>query len=263
MKNSEIIKYAVIILIAGAGIYYTMDQSKTFKANVDAKLKLENENKTRRAYFEKTNVARIDTEKTRNEWLQIRSENEAFVLAAKTKLEETEAKRNGQKGSLEAVEDDIKALQKDIARLGVAEPADILPLLESLRTGVAELKTEDENQSTLVEAITKKVSGEELQTATHQKKQEDLRDKFTKNSNEFAVTEVDERWGFVVISAGADSHIEPNSILLVKRNGTTIAQLKVTSIEKNQTIADLIPQTLAKGNRLMPGDAVIPKTPQS
>ena len=67
---------------------------------------------------------------------------------------------------------------------------------------------------------------------------------------------MDPQWGFVVIGAGQDSSIDPNTVLLVTREGRSIGKLKVTSLEKNQTVADIIKDSVPSGMSIQPGDRV-------
>ena len=67
---------------------------------------------------------------------------------------------------------------------------------------------------------------------------------------------MDPQWGFVVIGAGQGSNIDPNTVLLVTRDGRSIGKLKVTSLEKNQTVADIVKDSVPAGMSIQPGDMV-------
>ena len=64
-------------------------------------------------------------------------------------------------------------------------------------------------------------------------------------------------WNFAVISIGDQKGSVANAELLVKRGDTLIAKLKVTTVEPATSIADIIPDSVAKGQRVLPGDRVI------
>ena len=87
-------------------------------------------------------------------------------------------------------------------------------------------------------------------------KQAEYRAALAKNGDEYPVLSVDPQWGFVVIGAGQGSNIDPNTVLLVTRDGRSIGKLKVTSLEKNQTVADIVKDSVPAGMSIQPGDMV-------
>lgn len=64
-------------------------------------------------------------------------------------------------------------------------------------------------------------------------------------------------WNFVVISIGDKQGAAMNATMLVVRDGTPIGKVRVTTVEPNSSIADIIPGTLGKGVTIQPGDRVI------
>jgi hypothetical protein len=64
-------------------------------------------------------------------------------------------------------------------------------------------------------------------------------------------------WNFVVLSIGDKQGVTPDSTLLVLRGGAQIAKVRVKSIEPNQSIADVIPSTVRRGQTVKPGDNVV------
>jgi predicted nuclease with TOPRIM domain len=69
-------------------------------------------------------------------------------------------------------------------------------------------------------------------------------------------------WGFVTLAAGNNSGVVTNSTLNVVREGNTIAQLLVTSVERGSASASIIPDSVSQDVTLMVGDRVVaaPKT---
>ncbi len=82
-----------------------------------------------------------------------------------------------------------------------------------------------------------------------------------RNAMESVVTAVNDEWGFVIIGAGSSTGFTPQTKLLVKRDGRLIAEVKPSSIEPSQTIAEIDPETVAPGARIQPGDRVILANP--
>ncbi len=71
----------------------------------------------------------------------------------------------------------------------------------------------------------------------------------------------DPKWHFVVLDAGADQGVRTRGELLVNRNGKLVARLKVSRVEKDRCVANIIPGWgLAE---VMEGDQVLPAYPRS
>jgi hypothetical protein len=81
--------------------------------------------------------------------------------------------------------------------------------------------------------------------------------RISRNSMQSVVTAVNQDWGFLVIGAGSNSGFTPQTSLLVERDGRMIGQVRPSSIEATQTIAEIEFDSLATGVRIQPGDRVI------
>ena len=64
-------------------------------------------------------------------------------------------------------------------------------------------------------------------------------------------------YNFVVLNLGARNGVEPNSEMLVLRDGTLIGKIRVSSVEPATAIGDIITNSLARGVQVQPGDSVI------
>ncbi len=60
--------------------------------------------------------------------------------------------------------------------------------------------------------------------------------------------------GFVTLSKGANHNLVEGSNLEVVRDGSVIANLKVTSVKFDATTADIIPHSVVEGTTIQPGD---------
>lgn len=67
-------------------------------------------------------------------------------------------------------------------------------------------------------------------------------------------------WGFVTLAAGNNGGVVANSTLDVVRNGTPVAKLLVTAVERGTASASIIPDSVAPETVLMVGDRVVPGT---
>jgi hypothetical protein len=71
------------------------------------------------------------------------------------------------------------------------------------------------------------------------------------------VLAVNQAYNFVVLNLGARQGVEPNSEMLVLREGTLIGKIRISSVEPATAIGDIISSSLARGVQVQSGDIVI------
>jgi seryl-tRNA synthetase len=71
------------------------------------------------------------------------------------------------------------------------------------------------------------------------------------------VLAVNQAYNFVVLNLGARQGVEPNSEMLVLREGTLIGKIRISSVEPATAIGDIMSGRLARGVQVQPGDTVI------
>jgi len=71
------------------------------------------------------------------------------------------------------------------------------------------------------------------------------------------VLAVNQAYNFVVLNLGARQGVEPNSELLVLREGTLIGKIRISSVEPTTAIGDIITGSLGRGVQVQPGDTVV------
>jgi hypothetical protein len=71
----------------------------------------------------------------------------------------------------------------------------------------------------------------------------------------------DPKWGFVVLDVGQEQGVQERGELLVNRNGKLVAKVKVTSVQKDRCIANVVPGWQL--GEVMEGDLVIPAYPKT
>jgi hypothetical protein len=72
-----------------------------------------------------------------------------------------------------------------------------------------------------------------------------------------AVLAYNQAYNFVVLNLGARNGVEPNSEMLVLRDGTLIGKIRISSVEPATAIGDILTNSLARGVQVQPGDGVI------
>ena len=70
------------------------------------------------------------------------------------------------------------------------------------------------------------------------------------------VIAVDPKYDFVVLDVGGNQGILENARLLVNREGKLVGKIKITSVEPNRSIANVLPEWKQEGSEIMEGDQV-------
>jgi hypothetical protein len=71
----------------------------------------------------------------------------------------------------------------------------------------------------------------------------------------------DPKWNFVVLNVGGDQGALEAGELLVNRNGRLVGKVKITSVQKDRSVANVVPGWLL--GEILEGDLVVPAHPAS
>ena len=149
---------------------------------------------------------------------------------------------------LSAVADLSEAVEtfQDVVKNAKEKKEELVPELESLVTAR--------------EAATKKVADETTELARLDKINRDFEANYRKNAQEYVVRVVDPARNIIIFTAAKDSGLVAGDTtpLIVKRNKTTIATLRVESIKNNEVVAKY---TVAPGQKIRVGDNIIHEKP--
>jgi hypothetical protein len=68
------------------------------------------------------------------------------------------------------------------------------------------------------------------------------------------VVAVDPKYDFVILDSGGNQGILEGAIMLVQRDGKLIGKIKITGVEPNRSIANVLPEWKQEGAEIMEGD---------
>jgi len=71
----------------------------------------------------------------------------------------------------------------------------------------------------------------------------------------------DPKWQFVVLNVGEDQGVLPAGELLINRGGKLVAKVKISSVQKDRSVANVIPGWQL--GEIFEGDLAIPANPAS
>ena len=169
----------------------------------------------------------------------------------------TEATLEEQGKKLADLEKIRKQIEETLGQIGGIALEQLPEKVDQVRKDKAALDKRLEELTTLVEAGRANVKKNQTEIArlADRKAVRDI--KIVNNAMEATITGVNHEWGFVLINAGSKTGFTPQTELIDKRDGRMIGKLRPSSIEPNQTVAEIEMDSLSPGVRLRPGDLVI------
>ena len=189
-------------------------------------------------------------------------QTKATLDATTTERDNAVAEADKQSKRASKLEDDLKkttvernTAQENLAAfraLGV-EPPQILAMigeLKDLRKNLADLQTTNAQQVVKIDNLQTELD-RFLEPDKHVRLPADLKG---------TVRTVDPKWNFVVLNIGEDQHVKPYGEMLVSRNGRLVAKVRVSDIQKDRCIANVMPGWSV--GEVYEGDLVIPAWPQ-
>lgn len=166
---------------------------------------------------------------------------------------ETEQKRgNGLQQTLDKAKADLKTAQDDLAAYtGTGfKPEEIKGLSASLKEKIAQIEGLSEEAKFLAERLRKALKRIEELVGLN------VQDPLVPSTVRGKVLVVDPKWNFLVLDIGEKQEVPANGILLVSRDGVLIAKVRVMSVQKDRSIANIMPGWKLKD--VMEGDSVVP-----
>ncbi len=155
---------------------------------------------------------------------------------------------------------EIEVLTKKVAELEAAATttSPVAPAaLDELKTTIEKLKTEvaeaKQVQATMEES--KKTAEEKL--VGSERTVAEYKQGYVNNGLSGKVLAYNPGWNFVVLSIGDKQGLKSSAQMLVMRGNKAIAKARVTTVEPSQSIADILPGSLQRGETVMPGDTVV------
>jgi flagellar biosynthesis GTPase FlhF len=245
-----------LLFLALAGVFGILNTSKvkSLRSTVaDANAARDSAEK-RRADREKEIKAREDA--IASEQAKIK-DDENRVAAAEAELVKLQTEKSELETKLQSNETEIANLQKQLESTqpnsvnpGAATPQELQAQLDDARR---QLEDAEREKSFLSEKL------QSIQTRSSQLEEEKKRRVAAsgKVGVRGTILAVNQAYNFVVLNLGGRQGVEPNSEMLVLRDGSFIGKIRISSVEPATAIGDIITSTLPRGVQVQPGDIVI------
>jgi uncharacterized protein HemX len=204
----------------------------------------------------KTELA--DAKKSHQEAQDKRDQTSAEVSSLEQSLKRQEKQIADAKGELEKVDIQQKEVDLAVKKLdGIKSVAELIEKEKALKDTLAEKKAAKAEVETKLGSATKHAAVVETQVLDLEKKKIERAKTIALNGLEATVVAVNREWGFVMVNAGMSLGVSASSSLLVKRGEELIARLRIVTLAPDMVVCDVVPETIAEGARVMPGDKVI------
>lgn len=252
---SRVLLIAAIVLMIGTAVlaFLTKGQKVALKSELDStKLTLTS--------------TKVQLKQTQDDLTATKGE----LASTKTTLESREKDLASTKDKLQTAENDAKQVRESLAtkeaelakikedlQKFMGAPGGEKVDLEGMKLALEKAKTEAQEKTTLLEATTGKVKNLEGEVTGYKQKEVERQAKLMKPGLEGMVMAVNQGWNFVVLNIGDKQGVNMNSEMIVKRDGNRVATVKITSVEPNTAVADIVPGSIARGVKVQPGDKVI------
>lgn len=263
--------HIIAILAAGGAAYFSYDHSVKFKEQQSIRIKANDDNRAVTASAEATEKELKDEQGALKLAQDQREELTQSISALKSNenqlkrelgeieglLEEQQAEFDQLKKTEEEVNRVVESIKEDLNIDGEVNIDTLAGIIGQIEEDKKARQKKLEELETLVAAAEKKLAQNNSDADRLTQRKVERNNRISRNAMEAVITAVEQGWGFVVIGAGSNTGFTPQTSLLVKRDGKLIGRVRPSSIEPNQTIAEIDQESLVPGVRLQPGDRVI------
>ena len=240
---------AILFAIAASTFRYfnAKDIAVETKLLERAQANLAATNDHRVAMVKRQNDTEADIEQVTDE----RDEEEKKSLAAQAKEAQLEDDKSQLEDLIAQKEVRLEKLRKDVAEIG--EIKDLVEKSENLQAEMATVQQEiliaKENFKKMIATRleTERIIADFRETVSMQRAGEMV----TINAS---VAATYENWGFVIINAGANQGVNARTRLDVKRGDDVVGTLRITNLEPNLSVCDIL--TVTEDSSINAGDTV-------
>lgn len=179
---------------------------------------------------------------------------------AKTELNDTATKLASATALVDAKTkelDDIKAQLKPPGE-GPGMTAEELKIaMETSKADLAKAQSELAEARQVQETLNNRLQEQTSQLAAKEQQVKSYKDVTVRAGLSGRVLAFNPGWNFAVLSIGDKAGLKAGVNMVVTRGGSMIAKARVTTVEPNTSIADILPGSLARGATVQAGDTVV------
>ena len=254
---------AILFLVLAAVFGFLNSQKvKALRANA-ATAQAARDVAARRSAQEKLNGPTVGTAGSEQQSKVAEAQNRA--AKAEAELAQVHKEKADLEAKLNANQQEIASLQKRVEEAGKNASASVVGSSPGDSAQVADLQSQVDDLRRQLDGAEKEKAflSEKLQSAQGrpaqvQQEEKKRREPAPRRTGvRGTVLAVNQAYNFVVLNLGARQGVEPNSEMLVLREGTLIGKIRISTVEPATAIGDIITSSLARGVQIQPGDTVI------
>lgn len=246
-----------VALLALAGIFGILNtqKSRSLRQSVLSATSVRQDLERRHAVEQKEVKAREDAAAAAMAKI---AEHENKVAKAEADLVQLQTEKSDLQTKLQTAQAEVTSLQTRVEEAG-AKPSENpgAPSVTELQAQLDEARHQLENAERENSFLSEKIrTAQDRSTQLEEEKKRRL-PMAGKTGVRGTVLAVNQAYNFVVLNLGGRQGVEPNAEMLVLRDGTLIAKIRVSSVEPSTAIGDIITSSLARGVQVQPGDVVV------
>jgi peptidoglycan hydrolase CwlO-like protein len=214
-----------------------------------------------RTTLTKTRTELDGTKKDLADTKQQLDDRSADLAKAKTELDNAQRDLAKANADVEAKTKQMADIQAQLAAIkgsiGEVSPEQLGTKIKELSDMNTRLSTELAEAKQVQETLNERVRMQEEQVATKQREVDAYRNVTVRQGLSGRILAYNPGWNFVVLSVGDKAGLKAGVQMIVARGNQMIGKVRVTSVEPNTAIADVLPGTVARGQSIQAGDTVI------
>lgn len=207
-------------------------------------------------------VKKTDSKGKRNkeldEYTKQRNDTQVQVAKVNADISEKQKETEGLKKTLEESKKQLAMIKEQIDKAGDLKK--LIAQVEELNRQIKESEASIANQQQQKAIVEEKLAVTSAQVKKLQEVDSRQRRSQIEPGLSARVIQTFQGYGFVILNKGNSSGIYANNLLDVRRGKTFVAKLRVRDVEQTQSVADVVPGSVAKGESVRTGDLAVAAT---
>jgi len=250
---------SIILSLATAGVGYIAKQ-KVDEVQLDLQ-KTKRNLRTETATLKKTREELATTEADLATTRTSLDDRTAELAKTKTELNDTATKLATATAEVEEKAKLLADVQAQLegmrVTLGDIKPDEIAAKIAELNSMNVRLQSELNEAKQVQETLNARLQEESQKVVAKEQQVAAYKNVTVRAGTSGRVLAFNPGWNFAVLSIGDKAGLKSGVQMVVMRGTSMIAKVRVTTVEPNTSIADVLPGTIARGTTVQAGDTVI------
>lgn len=188
-------------------------------------------------------------------------ERDKEILDKKNQIDGLNEKLTKANAEVETLNAEVNKIKDEMTKLAASfdgiKIEEIAGKIRELSDAKTKLETELAEAKQVQETLNTRIKEKEDKLASSERQVLEYKTGFVRNGLTGTVLAYNSGWNFVVLSIGDKQGLKANTPMVLTRGGQMVAKVRVTSVEPNTAIADIVPGSTTRGRGVQPGDSVV------